>query len=190
MSDQITSADDSGSLDRRAALKKAALATGVVAWTTPVVQLVSSGTAHAQSVTGCSPIVTITLQATGATCRCAPSVSVDCCSNNTYVVGSVSVDCGPTCAGRAEVAGVIEFPGLDKPLDCLDEVYVFPCSGGITTPFAVRVPVRCPDGGIYAFDGTVNAVCEPCLLEDPPLAQNGVLDDEAVTATTDAWTGD
>ena len=66
--DSARSQHQSGTTDRRDALKKAAIAAGVAAWTTPVVQVLSSGTAHAQTVTGCSPVVTITLQATGATC--------------------------------------------------------------------------------------------------------------------------
>ncbi len=54
-----------GATDRRTALKKAAAAAGVVAWTTPAVQVLSSGTAHAQTVTGCTPMITVTLQETG-----------------------------------------------------------------------------------------------------------------------------
>ncbi len=130
-----------------------------------MVQVVSSGTAHAQSVTGCSPVVTITVQATGSTCQCAPDVSTECCSNNTYVVDSLTVDCGPTCAGPAEVAGLIEYPDIGKPEGCLDEVFFFPCAGGITTPFRASIPIQCPDGQIYLFDGTVTAECLPCPLE-------------------------
>ena len=44
----------STAVDRREALKKAAVAAGVVAWTTPAVQVLSGGTAHAQTVTGCN----------------------------------------------------------------------------------------------------------------------------------------
>ena len=187
------SQDESGTVDRRAALKKAAVAAGVMAWTTPVVQLVSSGTAHAQTVTGCSPVATITVRATGENCECAPRPSPgnDCCSATTWLVESVTVNCGPTCIGLAEVAGLVEFPGISKPPSCGEfPVYEFPCSGG-TASFPARFPVTCGDGQIYLFDGTVNAVCEPCLELDAPLVvapQVGVLSDEAPTATTEAWT--
>ena len=190
--DSTRSQDESGTIGRRDALKKAALAAGVVAWTTPVVQVVSAGTAHAQSVTGCSPFVTITVQATGPTCACAPGVDVECCSDNSYLVDSVTVTCGVTCAGQAEVAGPIEFDDVGKPDGCTDDVFFFPCSGNRAT-FAARFPVRCPDGAIYLFVGTVTAECLPCDLElDAPLMivpQSPVLSDEAATATTEAWSG-
>ena len=44
--DQLSDSAGSG-LDRRSALKKAALAAGVVAWTTPVVQAVTARPVHA-----------------------------------------------------------------------------------------------------------------------------------------------
>ena len=192
VADSARSQDESGTVGRRDALKKAALATGVVAWTTPVVQVVSAGTAHAQTVTGCSPFVTITVQATGPTCACAPGVGTECCSDNSYVVGSLTVTCGVTCAGPAEVAGLIEFDEVGKPDGCSDDVFFFPCSGTRAT-FAARFPVRCPDGAIYLFDGTVTAECLPCDLElDAPLLiapQVELFDDEVATATTEAWTG-
>ena len=58
-----------GATDRRTALKKAAAAAGVVAWTTPAVQVLSSGTAHAQTVTGCRPMLTVSLAETGTELR-------------------------------------------------------------------------------------------------------------------------
>jgi hypothetical protein len=167
--DAARSQDQSGAIDRRDALKKAALAAGVAAWTTPVVQVVSSGTAHAQTVTGCSPVVTITVQATGPICQCAPDVSSACCNDNSYVVGSLSLDCGPTCAGPAQVAGLIEYPDTGKPEGCQDEVFFFPCVGTLAS-FRARIPIRCPDGQIYLFEGTVTAECLPCnvALAVPP----------------------
>ena len=47
--------DHSGTVGRRAALKKAAIAAGVVAWTTPVVQAVTARPVHA-ATTGCAPM--------------------------------------------------------------------------------------------------------------------------------------
>ena len=74
-----------GATDRRTALKKAAAAAGVVAWTTPAVQVLSSGTAHAQTVTGCIPMLTVTLAETGSMTASATAYrfSPKCCSNNT-----------------------------------------------------------------------------------------------------------
>lgn len=178
------------SIDRRGALKKAALAAGVVAWTTPVVEVVSSGTAHAQTVSGCSPVITITLRATGADCDCVPVVSPSCCNDNTYFVESLDVDCGPTCAGPAARVGPFAFPGVPRPADCPDGVAEFPCAAGRAT-FRTVFPVRCPDGETYLFDATVTAVCLPCpvvqLDSPPPIAPEvSVLSQDATTATTEA----
>ena len=154
-------------------------------------QVVSSGTAHAQTVTGCSPVATITVQATGENCECAPpGPGNECCSATTWLVESLTVDCGPTCAGAAEVAGLVEFPGISKPPACGDfPIYEFPCSGG-TASFPVRFPVRCADGEIYLFDGTVTAVCLDCDLElDVPPAiepEDLVFSDETTTSTAEA----
>src|SRR6185312_15897264 len=88
--DSARSPGRSGRVDRRDALKKAAVAAGAVAWATPVVQIVSSGTALAQAVTGCFPVCTITLQATGANCACVPDAGPACCDPNTYLVQSLT----------------------------------------------------------------------------------------------------
>ena len=71
--DDNATSTPSSTVDRRAALKKAALAAGVVAWTTPVVQVLSTGTAHAQGVTACSPVLKVSLLETGSGCACVPS---------------------------------------------------------------------------------------------------------------------
>ena len=152
----------------------------MAAWTTPVVQVLSSGTAHAQTVTGCSPVITITLQATGATCRCASGVPTACCSDNSYLIDSVTLNCGPTCPG-AELAGPIEFRGISKPEDCEDEVYLFVCTGDETATVPVRAPVRCGDGEIYLFDGTVTCVCQGCDLELAATPEGLVFSDETTT---------
>ena len=89
--DDNATSTPSSSVDRRAALTKAAAAAGVVAWTTPVVQVLSTGTAHAQTVTGCKPVVTV---AAPPRYKPGPSASAyqqfkdrpSCCSENSYFV--------------------------------------------------------------------------------------------------------
>ena len=100
--DSARSQHQSATIDRRSALKKAAVAAGVAAWTTPVVQVVSPGTAHAQTVTGCSPVVTITLsrpERAASACPC-PTCPQLLQSDTVYWVQGLTVDCGPTCRGR------------------------------------------------------------------------------------------
>ncbi len=190
--DPDRSGDQSITIDRRSALKKAAVAAGVGAWTTPLVQVVSPGTAHAQTVTGCSPVITITLRSTGPDCDCVPGgVSPSCCNDNTYFVQSLDVECGPTCAGPAVRVGPFEFPGLvPAPAECPDEIAEFPCQAARAT-FRTTFPVRCPDGETYLFDATVTAVCQPCppveLDSPPPIApEDPVFSNEVTTSTTEA----
>ena len=76
------------------------------------------------------------------TCRCASGVPTACCSDNSYLIDSVTLNCGPTCPG-AELAGPIEFRGTSKPEDCEDEVYLFVCTGDETATVPVTAPVRC-----------------------------------------------
>ena len=52
--DSVDPAVAEGHRDRRTALKKAAIAAGVVAWTTPAVQAVTARPAIAQTVTACA----------------------------------------------------------------------------------------------------------------------------------------
>ena len=105
------------------------------------------------------------------------------------MVDSLTLDCGPTCPGPAEVAGLIEYPDIGKPEGCLDEVFFFPCAG-TTATFSARIPVRCPDGQIYLFEGTVTAVCLDCDLEldaRPAIApESRVFSDETTTSTAEA----
>ena len=75
--DDNATSTPSSTVDRRAALKKAAVAAGVVAWTTPVVQVLSTGTAHAQGVTACSPVLKVSLLKTGSTCGCVAQWRID-----------------------------------------------------------------------------------------------------------------
>ena len=63
--DDTTTEEVSTGTDRRTALKKAAIAAGVVAWATPAVQAVTARPVHAQGVTGCSPVISVTASTPG-----------------------------------------------------------------------------------------------------------------------------
>ena len=70
--DEQANAGTPDGVDRRSALKKAAIAAGVVAWTAPVVQAVTARPVHAARLTGCTPVITGPTQAflTGPGCAC------------------------------------------------------------------------------------------------------------------------
>ena len=105
MTDLDTLEPDTAGFDRRAALKKAALAAGVVAWTTPVVQAVLPGVASAAgaSCTGCG--FTGGLSFTGPSCSCLPTVCSSCCDAQTVLAVAT---CGPTGnCGTMTVSGCI-----------------------------------------------------------------------------------
>ncbi len=114
--DNVTSTPSS-TVHRRAALKKAALAAGVVAWTTPVVQVLTTGTANAQGVTACSPVLKVTLLETGSGCACVPALEetplVSCCSGNTVFASFAASTCGSACPGNAIVGAVTHTGGRE-----------------------------------------------------------------------------
>ena len=65
--------ENTAGIDRRSALKRAAVAAGVVAWTTPaVVALTPKVAGAANGTTGCAAVLTVTTQSTGANCGCVP----------------------------------------------------------------------------------------------------------------------
>ena len=110
------SADAVTGTDRRTALKKAAIAAGVVAWTTPAVQAVTSRPAHAQTVTGCKVEVIVTLKDTGKSCECVPAPP-SCCNEATFFA-TARVFCGPLCGGDREITlnyGTLVKPGCGDP---------------------------------------------------------------------------
>ena len=118
--------------DRRTALKKAAIAAGVVAWTTPAVQAVTARPAFAQTVTACAPaFCRIQAFLTGPNCKQCPEVPAlpSCCSGNTYFL-QLKATCGASCPGDATVA-VIDDRGRHEawqlqerpfPRRCLQEL--------------------------------------------------------------------
>ena len=95
--DEQANAGTPDGVDRRSALKKAAIAAGVVAWTAPVVQAVTARPVHAATLTGCTPVITGPTQAflTGPGCSClidepVPSPT-QCCDALTYLfIGGAS----------------------------------------------------------------------------------------------------
>ena len=133
-------------------------------------QMVSARPVHAQTVTGCSPVVSITLIQTGNNCECVPLPT----SNRLLQQRHLLLGPGPDGGLRSDVPGrrggswPARIPGHRQAPDCPDRIAEFPCSGGKAT-FRARFPVTCPDGGTYVFDGQVTADCVPCPLEDPPL---------------------
>jgi hypothetical protein len=161
-SEPTRSLDGSGATDRRAALKKAALAAGVVAWTTPVVQVISTGTAHAQTVTGCRP--TVLLQGTidtGPNCGCVPpgfqpssAHDPQCCDQST-VVPRISATCGPTCPGTATVNSYSVTAGASPPCNVLPR-----CDVGVpSVTITIRATITCADGVARTVTQTVTMSC-------------------------------
>ena len=97
--------------------------------------------------------------------RC-PVSRTACCSDNTYLVDEPDLELRPDVSWPCRAGGPrSSSQGSRKPDDCEDVlVYVFVCTGD-TAAFPARFPVRCADGEIYLFDGTVTAVCLDCDLE-------------------------
>lgn len=147
--------------DRRTALKKAAVAAGVVAWTTPAVQAVTARPAHAQTVTGCRPVLSATASKTGPTCECAAGADKKCCSDNTVFV-DVTATCGALCPGKATVT-VITIDGLGPKSPCTDVRFQdLTCPGG-TEEVTIKASVKCPDGVTQVVTQTLTVTCQPCL---------------------------
>ncbi len=173
--------DVSPGTDRRTALKKAAIAAGVVAWTTPAVQAVTARAVHAQGVTGCTPTLTLgaVTQKTGPFCECAPDFK-SCCSDNTVFIDpeGVGATCGATCPGTptVEVTDIIG-DGVKPGCKALGFIELI-CPGG-KDQVTVVATVTCPDGVVFTDVTQVfTVVCLPCLkagatgstlLEEPSL---------------------
>jgi hypothetical protein len=165
-------ADVSTGTDRRTALKKAAIAAGVVAWTTPAVQAVTARPAHAQQVTNCVPVLTAKAQLTGAGCKCTPSAPPQCCDDNTFFI-QVFASCGAGCPGTpAIVVSSITGAGL-KPGCPIEAFQRLNCLGSPpTAQVQIKATVTCPNGKITVGNQTVTVGCTPCAA--------------ALTATTDS----
>lgn len=180
--------------DRRTALKRAAIAAGVVAWTTPVVQAVTARPAHAGAITNCTVNVTAIVSLTGSDCQCVSGCnddSGDCCDNNSFTFDEFAVGCGPLCNVQAEVDLRItnsvrcECAGSPVYADC-DNVTV---SGSVT----------CGDVRQEYNDTPIPADCFECtaLASAPAVAGEPQLTptedqevDESVTEPTPVTTAD
>ena len=119
----------SSGVDRREALKKAAVAAGVVAWTTPVVQVLSPGIAHA-AVTGCNPVIVMSLQKTGPNCGCSPGRRHQLLQQQ-HLSRDLRRDHVRYDVPRRRRRGRRELPGVPKPGNCnVDRFGEFPCDTG------------------------------------------------------------
>ncbi len=158
--------------DRRTALKKAAIAAGVVAWTTPAVQAVTARTASAQTVTGCKVDVIVTLRDTGKSCECVPAPP-SCCSEATFFA-TARVECGPMCGGGRFIE--LDYGTLVKP-GCGD-----PAAGQF-------LELKSGCGGTIPVSGTVTCGDVTKVFDDDPVPTNCILcadDDAGFTATGDS----
>jgi hypothetical protein len=118
-------------LDRRAALKKAAAAAGIVAWTTPTVQVLTPRVAGA-TVTNCEPLLSFSGALTGPACQAYnaafPEAPVDaaCCTSSTGFVDFAVVNCGPTCELAQATVVLVTSTNPELPAGCDPPPPVYP----------------------------------------------------------------
>jgi len=172
--------------DRRTALKKAAIAAGVVAWTTPAVQAVTARPAFAQTVTACkAAVLSIKAILTGPNCKACPDVPAipSCCSGNTYFLSVIDATCGPTCPGA--IVGDIEIVGGTKPGNCnVDRFLDDACK---TATVTIKANIKCGDGVTYTVTNTVPITCTVCAFTatEDELSTTGVIEDELIEQPSD-----
>lgn len=149
-------------LDRRAALKKAAIAAGVVAWTTPTVQALTPAVASAQSgVTNCFPAVTFKLIFTEGTCKVYnashPKISPSCCNNHTFFAAFDARSCGKGCTVTGSTEPAIT--AAPKIVSCEGASFadLTNCSGSASV--SVQSTITCLDGATYNCTYTANFDC-------------------------------
>ena len=183
--EQLSDGAGSG-VDRRAALKKAAIAAGVVAWSTPVVQAVTARPVHAATITGCAPVFTVESFLFGPRCECvvpSPGPDSPCCGEN-YVILPLVPNCGPTCPGTPVVNNLaVEGSG---PAGCLVSgdavVRALPCTDG-TSQVTITADIACP-GGIN-YNGASATLVIPCTCGESgpvPAAVQDFLEELAATS--------
>lgn len=164
--------DDTGeerpTLDRRSALKKGALAAGIVAWTTPTVLALTPGSSSAQArVTGCYPAVGLKFVTTGSACGSYPTPpnpvnGNGCCSNKTYFVQVASASCGGTCAGTVTTNILSVSPqkfAQGGNVACPRVINIENCSSGTDTQVTVTYTATCPDGVKYQCTTKYDVEC-------------------------------
>ena len=159
-------------LDRRAALKKAATAAGIVAWATPTVQALTPGVARAQTITNCNPSGNgfFVLLTTGGECTrwnatMDPDVATNCCSKHTYfgAASGVEVTCGAACPG--ETIGTVTSITATEHKACADPPPVYPqgfpdLTNCGTDTVTVKGSVTCPDGTMWNCTYIATYTCQ------------------------------
>jgi len=200
--DQLSDSAGSG-LDRRSALKKAALAAGVVAWTTPVVQAVTARPVHAAGATNCAPVAEVTsiLLGTNGICTNNPVPGNPCYGQTSFLLFDPRIiSCGPLCAvstwqitnvGGANVCnsdGAFVYFRTLSPA-CPPTV---PGANTATTILPISANVTCADGSIQngTFDVVIPCSCIPpggvaaSVLADMNASSEALLPAEETTTTT------
>jgi hypothetical protein len=152
-------------VDRRTALKKAAIAAGVVAWTTPAVQAVTARPVHAQTVTGCAPALSATAKLTGPGCKCVTgeeSQFSQCCDDNTFFF-QVRADCGALCGGSNLPVDLVGISGAGPKPGCpLAAFERLDCLGSPpTATVTIEAKVKCADK-VWTVTQAVTVACAPC----------------------------
>lgn len=157
--------NESSTVDRREALKKAAIAAGVGVWAAPVIQTVIPGIASA-AVTNCHPVGSLVLVSTG------PSGSG--CNNHTfYIQASGTFGCGSSCPGAATVV-VTSVTGGTFADDCqatrgsaFRVIDLGTCSSGTSAPVTINFTVTCADGVVHSCSQTTTYACATGIPNGP-----------------------
>lgn len=180
MTDVLDEAESSG-IDRRSALKKAALAAGAAAWASPVIQSLGADAASA-AVTNCRVTVNFRMNETLSNCDALctdlgnpPGCAANCCKGHTYFanVDAIDVSCGAGCPGtpvitsRFNITAIIS--GLGTLVSCngVNIIDFGNCNSAGSTRVRIEGSVRCADGKTYSCNFVVDfntGTCPPTLL--------------------------
>lgn|GEM_PF-5980680 len=165
--DQAVDTEVPSGIDRRSALKKAALAAGVTAWVAPAVIAATPRHASAAGVTNCYPDPVFRLIATGGNCAdynamAGTNYPPSCCEGHSYglALATTSVSCGSSCGGvytgaavdsvmiEACTSGTGADCMLPKQTGCPDFVQPGNCGSGpgTTVSLSIRTYITCGDG--------------------------------------------
>lgn len=173
-------------VDRRSALKKAAIAAGAAAWASPVVQSIGANAALA-AITNCKPTgASFTLVASGASCKALclahnidPCIT-SCCNNHTYYISVTNASCGAGCGG---IGGGQVWTPFTLVSIISGSVALVPCNGenlldtlncgNSTFRLQLSGQIKCADGTIWTcqpiVDFTMVGTTNSCSV------QNGVV---------------
>ncbi len=169
MTDDNTGSAEGAGTDRRTALKRAAVAAGVVAWTTPVVIAATPGIAHAGTrSTNCRPTASFDLVLTESNCSGVPAdqgkIPPACCSNLTYFLVVSDVDCGARCdeVGKPVVTiGVLSRNGVPLVQRCPGFFDLANCNSQGTIDGSITIVQQCGDGITYTCTFDVDFTIGP-----------------------------